>query len=99
MSAERDIRRIGSDDTDTIPARVLRDFLLHALRHEAISDVLIEWMVFEAEKGRLGTHSLARELPELIGEVLDAAAGEDWLAVAVALIEDMRESLPEETEL
>ncbi len=83
---------------DTISAGVLRDFLLRALRHDAISDILIERMVFRAERGRLDAQGLSALLPELIVEVLDAAANEDWMAVADALIEDTREALLEEAE-
>ena len=83
---------------DTIPASVLCDFLLQALRHDAISDALIERMVFRAERGRLDAQGLSVLLPEMIVEVLDAAAKEDWMAVADALIEDTREALLEEAE-
>jgi hypothetical protein len=96
MSASEDLRRIACDDA--IPASILRDFLLRALRHDAIADVLIERMVSRAERGRLDAHSLSALLPELIGNVLDAAANEDWLAIADALIEDTREALLEEAE-
>lgn len=96
MSAERDIRRIAIDDA--IPARVLRDFLMQALRHDAISDVLIERMVLQAERGELDAHHLSAVLPELIPQLLDVATNEDWTAIADALIEDMRETLLEEAE-
>jgi hypothetical protein len=96
MSAERDIRRIGSDET--IPVNILRNFLQQALRHDAISDVLIERMVFRAERGRLDAHGLSALLPDLIGDVFDVATNEDWMAIADALIEDMREALLEEAE-
>ena len=96
MSAGEDIRRIGSDDT--IPVGVLRDFLMQALRHDAIRDVLIERMASRAERGRLDAHRLSTLLPELIGDVFDVATNEDWMAIADTLIEDMREALLEEAE-
>lgn len=96
MSGGEDTRRISSDDT--IPVGVLRDFLLQALRHEAIADVLIERMVSKAEREALDVLRLSAVLPELIGEVLVAATNEDWMAIADALIEDMREALLEEAE-
>lgn len=96
MNTEAGIRRIASDDA--IPVCVLRDFLLQALRHPAISDVLIERMAARAERGTLNAHSLSAVLPELIGEVFDVANNEDWMVIADALIEDMREALLEEAE-
>jgi hypothetical protein len=96
MNGPEELRRIAREDA--IPVRTLRDFLAQALRHEAIADVLIERMVSRAERGRLDAHGLSALLPELIGDVLDAAAEEDWLAIADALIEDMREALLEEAE-
>lgn len=96
MTRGEDIRRIATEDT--IPVAVLRDFVLAALRHDAISDVLIERMVSRAERGRLDAHSLSALLPELIDDVLGAAAEEDWLAIADVLIEDTREALLEEAE-
>ena len=96
MNGPEDLRWIARDDA--IPIRTLRDFLLQALRHDAIADVLIERMVARAEAGRLDAHSLSVLLPELIGDLLDATANEDWLAIADALIEDTREALLEEAE-
>jgi hypothetical protein len=96
MNGHGDLRRIARDDT--IPVGILRDFLLRALGHDAIKDVLIERMVSRAARGRLDAHGLSALLPELIGDVLDAAANEDWMAIADALIEDTREALLEEAE-
>jgi hypothetical protein len=96
MKPSEELRLIAGEDA--IPVRTLRDFILQALRHDAISDVLIERMVSRAERGRLDAHSLSVLLPELIGDVLDAAAEEDWLAIADVLIDDTREALLEEAE-
>ena len=96
MKPSEDLRVIAREDV--IPVGTLRDFLARALRHDAISDVLIERTVSRAERGRFDAHGLSVLLPELIGDVLDAAAEEDWLAIADALIEDMREVLAQEAE-
>ena len=96
MSTGEDIRRIGSDDT--IAVDVLRDFLMQALRHDAIRDVLIERMTSRAERGNLDAFSLSAILPDLIAEVLVVTTNEDWMAIADVLIEDMREALLEEAE-
>lgn len=96
MSCDQHIRRISREDT--IPISVLRDFLLQALRHDAIGDVLIERMASRAERGSLDVHGLSALLPELIDHVLDAASNEDWMAIADLLIDDMRDVLLEEVE-
>ncbi|HMC50826.1 MAG TPA: hypothetical protein VKH20_09275 [Solirubrobacterales bacterium] len=96
MTTSDDLRWIGRDDA--IPAGVLRDFLLQALRHDAIADVLIERMVSRAEAGRLNARGLSALLPELIDDVLGISTNEDWLAIADTLIEDTREALLEEAE-
>jgi hypothetical protein len=96
MNASEDLRWLGRDDA--IPAKVLRDFLLQALRHDAIADVLIERMASRAEAGRLNVKGLSALLPELIDDVLGVSSNEDWLAIADVLIEDSREALLEEAE-
>ena len=96
MSTGEDIRQIGSDDT--IAVGVLRDFLMQALRHDAIRDVLIERMASRAERGNLDAFNLSAILPDLIAEVLVVTTNEDWMAIADVLIEDMREALLEEAE-
>lgn len=96
MNCDQDLRWIARGDA--IPADVLRDCLLRAMRHEAIADVLIERMVSRAERGNLDAHNLSGVLPELIGDVLDGATNGDWMAIADVLIEDMRESLLERSE-
>ena len=57
MKPSEELRVIAGEDA--IPVRTLRDFILQALRHDAISDVLIERMVSRAERGRLDAHSLS----------------------------------------
>lgn len=96
MITEREIRQVASDDA--IPARLLRDFVLQALRHDAIRDVLLERMVFRAEGAGSMLMVCPPSCPDLIAEVLDATACEDWIEVADALIEDTREALQEEVE-
>jgi len=71
---------------------------MRALRHDAIRDALIERMASRAERGNLDAFSLSAILPDLIAEVLVATTHEDWMAIADALIEDMREALLEEAE-
>src|SRR4051794_8880314 len=93
MSGEADIRRIACDDA--IPVSILRDFILQALRHDALRDELLERMVLRADRGELNAHGLSALLPELIGDVLNVATNEDWTAIAELLIEAAEEAREE----
>jgi hypothetical protein len=95
MNAQGDVRWIRSGET--IPVSVLRDFLLQALRHDAISDELIEWMVILARQDRLHEF-LAGLLPTLVDDVLGVVVKEDWKVIADALIGDVHDDLLEEAE-
>jgi hypothetical protein len=92
MGAVPGIRRIAGEDV--IEVGVLCDFILHALRHYAIADVLIERMVFHARRGQLDAVGLAAVLPELIDDVLAVATKEDWATIAEALIDAAHFDLP-----
>lgn len=92
MSAD-ELRQIASGDT--ITAGVLRDFLLNALRHEAILDVLTESVAHHAAEDSLQASVLSASLPTLITEILDAATVEDWEIVAERLIDAGRDALGE----
>lgn len=94
MNERTQVRQIAVGDT--IPVEVLRDFLLAALRHDAIADALVERMAFHARRGQLDAVGLAAVLPQLIGDVLHAARREDWLAIADAAIDAARDDLPGE---
>ena len=93
MGTEQGIRQIAGDDV--IDVGVLRDFILQALRHEAVADALIERMDFHAQRHQLDAVGLAAVLPELIGDVLAVATKEDWTTIAEALIGAARDDLPE----
>jgi hypothetical protein len=94
MTGGAEVRRIGADDA--IPVTVLRDFLLGALRHDAIHDVLFERMDFHAARRQLDADGLAAVLPELIGDVLAVASKEDWIALAEILIDSYDDAAGEE---
>lgn len=85
-------------DEDVIPVDVLRDFVLHSLRHDAIRDVLIERMTFHAERDQLDAVGLAAVLPQLIGDLLALVTSEDWTEIAEELIADLRKALSGEAE-
>lgn len=91
MTGEAEIRRIACEDT--IPVSVLRDFVLAALRHDAISDALTELLFNRVSKGDFRPEPLAPSLRSMIEEILDAAEPEDWQIVALRLIDDAREAV------
>lgn len=90
MREEQEIRRIA--EGETIPVTTLRDFILWALRHEALYDVVLERMAFHADRNQLDAIGLAAALPELIGDVLEVGTKEDWTVVAEVLIEEFRDA-------
>jgi hypothetical protein len=92
MNERTQVRELTPGDAITV--EVLRDFLMTALRHDAIADVLVERMAFHARRGQLDAVGLAAVLPELVGDVLHVARKEDWLALAEALIDAARDDLP-----
>ena len=94
MTGGAEVRRIGAGDT--IPVTVLRDFLLSALRHDAIHDELFERMHFHAARRQLDAEGLAVVLPELIGDVIAVASKEDWIALAGVLIDAYDDAAGEE---
>ena len=91
MVGGRELRSLGPDET--ISVTVLHDFLLSALRHDAIYDALIERMTLQADALQLDPEGLAIVLPGLISDLLDIVGKEDWIAVAELLIGDAREEL------
>lgn len=96
MSTE--IRQLASSG-DKITADLLRDFLLTALRHDALRDALMEKAVagieheFASDQIRFGV--VGFELQVLISELVSAAEPDDWKALAELLIEDTRGELEE----
>jgi hypothetical protein len=92
MNDGTQVRQITAGDT--ITPEVLRDFILAALRHDALTDAVVERMAFHARRGQLDEVGLAAVLPELIGDVMDVARKEDWVVLAEALIDAARDDLP-----
>jgi hypothetical protein len=88
MIGREDIRRIGP--RETIAASLVRDFLLAALSHDAIQDVLSEQLLERLSKGDINPDALASALRLLIEEVLDVATAEDLRSVAACLIDEAR---------
>lgn len=85
-----DLRRVGPEER--ITGALLHDFLLSALRHDAIHDAVIERMAFFADCGQLDAEGLAYVLPELVGELLAVVDKADWIILAEVLIDAYRDA-------
>jgi hypothetical protein len=86
MTGGAPIRRLSGGES--VSTEVLRDFLIRALRHDAIADVLLERMVFFWDCRQLDPEGLAIALPDLVNDLLEVVGKEDWIAIAGLLIED-----------
>jgi hypothetical protein len=84
-----ELRRPACDE----PVTVLHDFLLSALRHDALRDALLERMTFQADSLQLDPEGLAIVLPSLLYHLLDTVGKEDWIAVAEHLIHDSQRGI------
>lgn len=82
---------------DLISAEVLRDFLVNALRHDAVRDELTELLVSSLRGGWADdSEALGGSLRQLLLEVIDAAEPEDWEALAERHLSDARSVLEDE---
>lgn len=78
---------------ETITASLVRDFILAALRHDAIQDVLSEQLFDLLARGDVNADAFAATLRPMIEEILDVATAEDLRSVAVCLIDDARAAM------
>lgn len=74
-----------------IDVAMLRSFLKRALEDDAVADAVNELLFEHVVAGRYHPSVVAENLPSFISEVLGAATGEDWRAVADELISEARE--------
>ncbi len=82
-----------SEQGSIFSVATIREFLLAALSHDAVTDA-VDAMLFEhIVEGRLHPSVITENLRPLITEVLDVATSEDWHYVCCKLIEDARESI------
>ncbi|MGE0066630.1 MAG: hypothetical protein AB7T48_04675 [Solirubrobacterales bacterium] len=82
---------------DLISAEVLRDFLVSALRHDAVRDELTALLVSSLRGGWADSEALGGNLRRLLLEIIDAAEPGDWEAVAALHLGDARELLEDES--
>jgi len=84
-----------SEQGNIFSVAIIREFLLAALSHDAVTDA-VDAMLFEhVVEGRIHPSVITENLRPLITEVLDVATPEDWHYVSCKLIEDACESLGE----
>jgi hypothetical protein len=78
-----------------IETAVRRAFLKRALEDDAVADPVNELLFEHVVAGRYHRSVVAESLPTYIAEILAAATGEDWQAVADELIAEAREVIGE----
>ncbi|MFZ2112752.1 MAG: hypothetical protein WAU77_03345 [Solirubrobacteraceae bacterium] len=82
-----------SEQGNVFSVAIIREFLLAALSHDAVTDA-VDAMLFEhVVEGRIHPSVITENLRPLITEVLDVATSEDWHNVCCKLIEDACESI------
>ncbi len=91
-----DIREIA--DGDTIPAPVLRNFLLACFRHDALGDAVMERLDGLAAADELDISRVAKLLPAMHAELLGVVRLPDWIYVAGALMDAYRDASGEGAE-
>lgn len=79
-----------------ISAEVLCDFLVSALRHDAVRDELTALMVSSLRGGWADSEALGGNLRRLLLDVIDAAERGDWEAIAALHLGDARDLLENE---
>jgi len=81
----------STEHGNRIAVVLLRGFLKHALKDDAVADPVNELIFEHVVAGRHHPSVLAESLPAYIAEILGAARREDWQAVADELIAEARE--------
>jgi hypothetical protein len=86
-----------SEQGNVFSVAIIREFLLAALSHDAVTDA-VDAMLFEhVIEGRFHPSVITENLRPLITEVLDVAELEDWQYVSDKLIAEAREALTGDT--
>lgn len=80
-----------TEQGNRIGVEMIRDFLAAALHHDAVQDNLNDLLFAHVVEGRYHSSVVVATLRPMIEEVLEAASGEDWRAVAERLIAEARE--------
>ena len=96
MATQREER--VSEQGNRIDVALLRGFLKRVLADDALADPVNELLFEHVVAGRFHPSVVAATLPSLIQELLGAATGEDWQAVAEELIGEAREAAGEVAE-
>jgi hypothetical protein len=84
-----------TDGGDRISVKVLREYLIWVIHHDAVYDNANDLIFDHVAGGYLHPAVAVVALRELVSETIEAATVEDWHAVFDALVSDARESVPE----
>lgn len=80
-----------TEQGNTISVDLLRDFILHALSHDAAQDRVNDLLFEHVVNGRFHPSVVAESLRPTIDEILEVATRADWQGVADQLIDMARE--------
>lgn len=79
-----------TEQGNRIGVAMIRDFLAAALAHDAVQDNVNDLLFAHVVEGRYHPSVIVESLRPMIEEVIEAASGEDWRAVAERLIAEAR---------
>jgi hypothetical protein len=84
-------RQRVTEQGNKIDVALVRGFLKRALEDDAVADSVNDLLFEHVVAGYFHPSVVAESLPSCINEILGAATGEDWQAVADELIAEARE--------
>ncbi len=87
-----------SEQGNVFSVTTIREFLLAALSHDAVTDAVDAMLYEHVFLGRLHQSVITENLRPLIMEVLEVATPADWQYVSAKLIEDARETFKDDLE-
>ncbi len=87
-----------SEQGNVFSVTTIREFLLAALNHDAVTDAVDAMLYEHVFLGRFHQSVITENLRPLIMEVLEVATSADWQNVSAKLIEDARETFKDDLE-
>jgi hypothetical protein len=82
-----------SEQGNVFESALLRDFISHALDHDAVEQDVMSLLHEHLVGGRYHPSVVADSLRPMIDEILDTATTADWNRIAADLIGEAREAL------
>jgi len=82
-----------SEQGNAFDAAILRDFIRHALNHDAIADAVHDLLYDHVARRRYHPSVVTASLRPLIDEALNTATADDWTHVTRQLTAEAQEAL------